>query len=77
MPLWLKLASTAFMTVLPVYLAYYEHINHMFGSSDHAAQTWLTPHVWFGALLLGLVLLVFLPTHLRLRRLLPPAPWRR
>jgi hypothetical protein len=52
------------------------NVNYVFGPSDHVAQSWVPPHVWFAGLMLGLPLLVYLPTHLLLRRLMPSAPRR-
>lgn len=52
------------------------NINYVFGPSDHVPQTWVSPHVWLLALMIGLPLLVYLPTHWLLRRLLPRSPRR-
>ncbi len=52
------------------------NINYVFGPSDYVAQSWVSPHVWFAGLMIGLPLLVYLPTHLLLLRLLPSAPRR-
>ncbi len=43
------------------------NINYVHGMSDTAAQTWMPPLAWFGTMLIGLPLLIFLPTHLALR----------
>jgi hypothetical protein len=49
------------------------NINYVWGLSDTAAQTWVSPYVWFSALMIGLPLLVFAPTHFALARLMPKA----
>jgi hypothetical protein len=49
------------------------NINYVWGLSDTAAQTWMPPYVWFAALMIGLPLLVFAPTHWMLARLMPKA----
>jgi len=43
------------------------NINYVHGMSDTAAQTWMPPLAWFSTMLIGLPLLIFLPTHLALR----------
>ncbi len=48
------------------------NINMVWGFSDRARQTLVSPHVWFLALLIGLPVLVYWPTHLILRWLMPP-----
>jgi len=50
------------------------NINYVFGTSDFAAQTLVPAYVWFVGLLIGLPLLVFLPTHAVLARVAPTAP---
>jgi hypothetical protein len=49
------------------------NINYVYGLSDTQAQTWMPGPVYFGLLCVGLPLLIFLPTHLILRRYFPPA----
>ena len=49
------------------------NINYVWGLSDHAAQTWMPPLVWFAGLLIGLPLFVFAPTHFLLARIMPDA----
>jgi len=49
------------------------NINYVFGIDDSAAQTWVSPYVWLGGLMLGLPL-VFALTHLLLTRFAPQAP---
>lgn len=44
------------------------NINYVYGFSDAAAQTWVPPWFWFVGLQLGLVLLIFLPSHWVLKR---------
>jgi hypothetical protein len=50
------------------------NINYVWGLSDYAPQHWVPPYVWFAGLMIGLPLLVFLPTHLVLVRVMPKAP---
>jgi hypothetical protein len=49
------------------------NINYVWGLSDTAAQTWMPPYVWLAALLVGLPLFAFAPTHLLLARIMPKA----
>lgn len=49
------------------------NINYVYGMDDAQAQTWMHPLAWLGLLMVGLPLLVFLPTHLILTRLFRPA----
>jgi len=49
------------------------NINYVWGLSDHAAQRWMPSYVWLGALLIGLPLAVFAPTHWLLTRVMPKA----
>ena len=49
------------------------NINYVWGLSDHAAQTWMPPLVWFAGLLIGLPLFVFAPTHFLLAHIMPDA----
>ncbi|MFO0966755.1 MAG: hypothetical protein U0793_14375 [Gemmataceae bacterium] len=44
------------------------NINYVYGLSDDKPQTWLPTDAWFSLLLVGLPVLVFLPTHLVLSR---------
>ena len=44
------------------------NINYVHGMGDTAAQTWMPPLAWLGCLMVGLPLLINLPTHLVLRR---------
>lgn len=43
------------------------NINYVHGMGDTAAQTWMPPLAWLGTMLIGMPLLIFLPTHLLLR----------
>jgi hypothetical protein len=45
------------------------NINYVYGFSDAAAQTWMPPLAFLALMMIGLPLLVFLPTHFALRRL--------
>lgn len=49
------------------------NINYVFGPSDAVAQTFVHPYVWLAGMLIGLPLLVYLPTHLFLARFAPKA----
>ena len=42
------------------------NINYVHGMSDTAAQTWVSPLAWLSAMLVGMPLLIFWPTHLAL-----------
>jgi hypothetical protein len=50
------------------------NINYVFGLSDTAAQTWVSPAVWVAALMVGLPLLLFAPVHWLLARFMRAAP---
>ncbi|MCJ2075579.1 hypothetical protein FV232_18555 [Methylobacterium sp. WL30] len=47
------------------------NINYVWGMSDRAAQTWVPAWAWLAGLIVGLPTLLFLPTHLALRRWAP------
>lgn len=48
------------------------NVNYVYGMDGR--QTWMPPLAWLGLLMVGLPLLVYLPTHLVLKRLFrPPA----
>jgi hypothetical protein len=49
------------------------NINYVWGTSDLAAQTWVPPHAWLAALLIGLPLFAYAPAHLLLARFMPKA----
>lgn len=44
------------------------NINHVFGFSDHAPQSWMPAWAWLLTLMLGLPLLIWWPTHLAFGR---------
>ena len=44
------------------------NVNYVYGFDDKAPQTLMPPMAWLALLYVGLPLLVFLPTHLALRR---------
>ena len=47
------------------------NINYVWGLSDYAAQNWVSPAEWLIGLMIGLPLLLFVPTHFLLLRLAP------
>lgn len=47
------------------------NINYVWGPSDYAAQSWVSPAVWLIGLMIGMPLLLFVPTHLLLLRFAP------
>ncbi len=49
------------------------NINMVWGFNDRERQTLVSPNVWFLALLIGLPIVVYWPTHLLLSRLMPIA----
>ena len=49
------------------------NINYVWGMSDAAAQTWMPCWAWLAALVIGLPLALFFPTHLALSRWMPRA----
>jgi len=53
------------------------NINYVWGTSDYAAQTLVPAYIWFLGLLIGLPLLVYVPTHFVLARLAPSAHARK
>jgi hypothetical protein len=50
------------------------NINYVWGTSDFAPQTFVSPWVWFIGLIVGLPLLLFAPVHFLLMRFAPRAP---
>lgn len=50
------------------------NINYVWGFSDVTAQAWMPAWAWLSLMLVGLPLLLFLPTHMVLRRLMPATP---
>jgi hypothetical protein len=49
------------------------NINYVWGMSDHAPQSFVSPAVWFVGLMIGLPALAFAPVHFLLLRFAPPA----
>ena len=49
------------------------NINYVWGPSDNTAQTFVHPYVWVAGLMVGMPLLLFLPTHFVLLRIIPRA----
>lgn len=49
------------------------NINYVWGMSDAVAQGWVPAWVWLAGMIVGLPMLLFLPTHLALRRWMPVA----
>jgi hypothetical protein len=47
------------------------NIDYVWGMSDSAAQHWVPSSVWLAGMLIGLPLLIYLPTHLILMRVVP------
>ena len=47
------------------------NINYVFGPSDSAAQTWVSPNLWVAGMMIGMPLLLFWPVHLLLARYAP------
>ena len=47
------------------------NINYVWGPSDTAAQTWVSPYVWLAGLLFGLPLAAYAPVHFLLARFMP------
>jgi hypothetical protein len=45
------------------------NVNYVYGLSDAQPQTWMPPLVWLTVMLAGLPALVYVPTHLLLKRL--------
>jgi hypothetical protein len=44
------------------------NINYVFGLSDEKPQEWMHPHLYFAILMIGMPLIVYLPTHWALSR---------
>ena len=47
------------------------NINYVWGPSDNAAQTWVSPSAWLAGLMIGMPLLLYWPTHFLLMRFAP------
>jgi hypothetical protein len=52
------------------------NINYVWGPSDTAPQTWVSPGIWVAGMMIGLPALLFAPVHFLLRRFMPPAEER-
>ncbi len=52
------------------------NINLVFGFTDSAVQTWMPGWMWFSLLCIALVGIAWWPTHVLLRRFMPPAERR-
>ena len=50
------------------------NINYVFGLSDAAPQSWLPQSVYFTLMMVGLPLLVYLPSHIMLKKVFKRAP---
>ena len=44
------------------------NINYVWGLSDNASQTWVSPTIWLIGLIVGMPILLFAPVHLLLRQ---------
>ena len=42
------------------------NINYVWGPSDSAAQTWVSPRVWLSGMIIGMPVLLFWPVHVLL-----------
>ena len=49
------------------------NVNYVFGPSDTAAQSWVSPSVWLAGMMIGLPLVLFAPVHFLLKRFMPQA----
>jgi hypothetical protein len=47
------------------------NINYVWGMSDEVAQTWMPTYAWLAFLFIGMPVLLFIPTHFLLRKLMP------
>lgn len=50
------------------------NVNYVYGPRDEEAQTWMPPLAWLVLLMVALPLVVYLPTHLVLKRVFAPPP---
>jgi hypothetical protein len=50
------------------------NINYVWGLSDNAPQTWVSPGVWVAGLIIGLPILLFAPVHFLLSATMRKAP---
>lgn len=51
------------------------NVNKVHGFSETEPQTWMPPLLWLALLIVGTVLLIYVPTHLLLARLMPKKPF--
>ena len=49
------------------------NINYVWGFSDHVPQSWVSPAIWFAALMFGLPIFAYAPVHFLLMRFMPRA----
>ena len=49
------------------------NVNYVWGPSDTAPQTWVSPIVWFAGMMVGLPIVLFAPVHFLLKRFMPQA----
>lgn len=49
------------------------NIDYVYGFSDAAAQTWMPQWAWLAFLIVALPVVIFIPTHLLLRKFFAPA----
>jgi len=49
------------------------NVNYVWGPSDTAAQTWVSPAVWLAGMMVGLPLVLFAPVHFLLKHFMPQA----
>lgn len=49
------------------------NINYVWGMSDNEPQHWLSASTWLAALVLGMPLFIFMPTHFVLQKIAPQA----
>src|SRR5262249_56256246 len=49
------------------------NVNYVWGMSDTAAQTWVSPAVWLAGMMIGLPLVLCAPVHFLLKRFMPQA----
>jgi hypothetical protein len=47
------------------------NINYVWGLSDNSPQHWVSPAVWLAGLMFGLPLLIYVPSHFLLTRIVP------
>ncbi|AXQ30940.1 hypothetical protein D0B54_20640 [Solimonas sp. K1W22B-7] len=52
------------------------NVNYVWGFSDVAPQSWMPPLAWVATEMIALLVVLYLPVHLLLRRYAPAAPAR-